>query len=75
MRPIFGRAILPTTANAQHVHDAAQNPPIIMPRRATLIGRQMRNDFRPLLIGEPEQVRVHRLASESVDQAVESRHG
>jgi hypothetical protein len=34
----------------------------------------MRLDLRPLLIVEPKQMRVHRLAPESVDQPSESKH-
>jgi len=32
----------------------------------------MRNDLRPLLIGEPKQIRIHRLGPLTVDQAIES---
>jgi hypothetical protein len=48
MRPIFGRAILPTTAASLHVHDTAQNAPIILAFRTGLVPRQMRFDLRPL---------------------------
>jgi hypothetical protein len=75
VRSVFAGAILPLTAAAQHMHDATQNPSVIMSLRATLIGRQMRDDLRPLVITEPKQVRLHRLASESVDQAFKSTHG
>jgi hypothetical protein len=34
----------------------------------------VRHDLRPLLVGEPEQMRVHRLVPESVDQPLESKH-
>jgi hypothetical protein len=30
VRPVFARTVLPTAANALHVHDAAQNLPIIL---------------------------------------------
>src|ERR1700730_11689626 len=36
---------------------------------------QKRLDLRPLLIVEPKQMRFHRLASKSVDQPLESKHG
>jgi hypothetical protein len=36
------------------MHDAAQNPPIVMPLRTTLIGGQMRLDLRPLFIAKPK---------------------
>jgi hypothetical protein len=48
------------------MHDAAQNPPIIFSLRPRLVGRQMRLNPRPLLIAEPKQARIHRLASESL---------
>jgi hypothetical protein len=56
---ILWRAILPTTSHLHHMHDPTQNPPIITALGTRLIGWQMRLDFRPLLIGEPKQVRVH----------------
>jgi hypothetical protein len=40
-----------------------------------LVCRQKRLDLRPLLIVEPKQMRFHRLASKSVDQPLESKHG
>jgi hypothetical protein len=75
VRPILGWTILPTAANALHVHDAAQNPSIILSFRTGLIGRQMPLDFRPLLIAEPKQARIHGWPPESVDQILESTHG
>jgi hypothetical protein len=63
MRPIFGRAVLPAAAHLLHVHDPAQNPSIIMPLGARLIGWQMRLDLQPLLVAEPEQIRTHRLGT------------
>jgi hypothetical protein len=61
MRAVLARAILPPAANALHMHDATQNPSVILALRPRLIGRQMRFDFRPLLVAKPEQVRMHRL--------------
>ena len=75
MRSVFARAVLPATANSLHVHDAAQNPPVVFSIRTRLVGRQMGNNLRPLLVIEPKEVRAHRLVPESVDQAVESTHG
>jgi hypothetical protein len=42
------------------MHDPAQNPPIIMALRASLIGRQMGLDSCPLVIVEPKQISAHR---------------
>jgi hypothetical protein len=58
-RPVLARAIFPPTSDALHMHDAAQNPPIILALRTGLIGRQMRLDFRPLLVAKPKQARIH----------------
>src|SRR6266853_3195679 len=75
VRPILTRTILPATPNPLDMHDPAQNPTVIFSRWPRLVGRQMRPDLRPLFVGEPKQVLVHRLASESVDQHVESTNG
>jgi hypothetical protein len=56
-------------------HLTAQNPSVIFSLGPRLVGRQMRRNPQPLFIAEPKQARVHRLASESVDQHVESTHG
>jgi len=63
----FLRAIDPATADFEHVHDPAQNSPIILALRPRLDLGQMRLDLRPLVIVKPKQMRVHRLASESID--------
>ena len=39
VRPVLGWTVLPATANALHMHNAAQNPPIILSLRTRLIGR------------------------------------
>ena len=60
VRSILGRAIDPTAPHLLHMHDPAQNPPIIKALRTTLVGRQMRLDLRPLFIAEPKQISAHR---------------
>ena len=55
MRAVFGRAIAPATAAFQHMHDAADDAPIIRPRNAPYIRRQLRFDPLPLLIAQPKQ--------------------
>jgi hypothetical protein len=62
MRPILARTILPPASRAQHVHDAAQNPSIVFSFRPTLVGWQMQLYFHPLVIAEPKQALIHRLA-------------
>src|SRR6185312_5504675 len=46
-------------AALQHVHDAADDPPVIDPLLAPNVGRQMRLDPRRLLIAQPKQVAAH----------------
>jgi hypothetical protein len=61
VRTIFFGAILPAATNLQHMHDAAQNASIILALGAWLVHRQMRNNFRPLLVIKPKQIRIHGL--------------
>lgn len=56
---VFLGAILPAATNLEDMHDSAQNTAIIQASGAGLVNRQVRNDFRPLRITEPKQVRVH----------------
>src|SRR5262245_30018712 len=51
---VIRRAVAPASAAAQHMNDAAQDTPVIDPRR-TAVMRQKRLDPRPLLIIQPEQ--------------------
>jgi hypothetical protein len=71
----FWRTKLEVCARIQHMHNPAQNQPIVITARPRLVSRQMRCDLRPLLIVEPKQMRFHRLAPISVDQLLESKHG
>src|SRR5262249_22260829 len=61
VRTVFRRAILPTAATAQHMQDAADDPPIIRSFLAPHVGRQVRLNPMPLLVVEPEEVRSHSL--------------
>ena len=63
VRAIFGGAVLPTTAHLLHMHDTAQDAPIIVALRTALVLRQMRLDLRPLIVVEPEQASAHGLVS------------
>ena len=74
-RSILGRAVFPATSDLLDMHDATQDPSIIMARRAALIGGQMRLYFRPLCIVEPKQIRAHWFGPHLVDQTIESTHG
>src|SRR5262249_4589412 len=62
VRAVLARTILPAAPHALHMHDATQDPAIIVALRSRLIGRQMRLDFRPLLVAKPKQARIHRMA-------------
>lgn len=50
VRAVLLRTILPAAAALQHVHDAADDPPVIDPLLAPNVGRQVRLDARPLLV-------------------------
>src|SRR5690242_8932720 len=47
-RAVLLRAILPTAAALQHVHDAADDPSVTDPLLAPNVGRQIRFDPHPL---------------------------
>jgi hypothetical protein len=58
-RTILRRAIAPTTAALQYMHDAADDSAIVRPLDAPDIRRQVRFDPLPLLIAQPKQVIAH----------------
>src|SRR3954462_12726514 len=60
---INARRVDPASARLQHMHDAADPPPIVDPRLAPRAGRQMRCDPRELLIRQPEMIATHRRPS------------
>lgn len=51
--PVGRRAVTSPRAGAQHVHDAADHPPVIDPPRPTPAARQQRLDPRPFRIAQP----------------------
>jgi hypothetical protein len=61
-RPIFRRTIDPPTSGLEHLHDSAQNAPIVLRLHATAIAWDKRFNPRPLLVTKPKQVRPHPLA-------------
>src|SRR3989442_5613110 len=75
VRTIPRRAVLPAASALLHMHDPAQDAPIIVALGTALVGWQMRLDLRPLCVIKPKQIRAHRLGLHSVDQALESTHG
>ena len=58
-RAIFGWAIAPAAAAFQHMHDAADDAPIVRSFDPSYIRRQTRLDPPPLLIAQPEKVPAH----------------
>ena len=60
VRTVLARAIFPTASHLLHMHDAAQDAPVILAFGTGLIGWQMRHHFRPLLVVEPKQIGAHR---------------
>src|SRR5438067_96138 len=65
VRAVFTRTIAPSRTRLQHVNDAADDAPIVVPFRPRQSRRQMRFDTRPLSIIQPKQPLAHSLAPES----------
>ena len=59
VRTILGRTIAPACATLKHVNDAADNASIVIARRTSLVGWQMRLYPSPLLVVQPEQSLAH----------------
>jgi hypothetical protein len=55
------------------MHDPAQYAAIVIAFGSGLVGWQMRNDFAPLFIANPKQIRIHRFGPRQVDQTIESK--
>jgi hypothetical protein len=55
-RPILRRTVAPAAAGGEHVQDAGDDLPVVLPLWSRLIPGHERFDHRPLLIREPEQV-------------------
>jgi len=62
VRPVFRWTIAPPRTRLQHVNDAADDAPIVVPIRSRQSRRQMRLDTRPLPVIQPKQTRAHSLA-------------
>ena len=58
-RTVFGRAIAPAAAAFQHMHDAADDAPIVRSLHASNVRRQVWLDPFPLLVTQPKQVLAH----------------
>jgi hypothetical protein len=71
VRPVLiARRIGPTPAGLQYMDDARDHPPVIDPRDAARVRRQMRPDLRELVFRQPEKMIAHQ---RSPLGAVESR--
>jgi hypothetical protein len=58
-RPVDIRTIGPPATALQHVYDAADNPPIVLPLDTAHIGWQVGFDPLPLLVAQPKQISAH----------------
>jgi len=64
---------IPATADFEHVHDPAQNSPIILAPRPRLDIGQMRLDLRPLVIVKPKQMRKNGIPNFRLCFAVDAK--
>src|ERR1700722_4287499 len=71
-RTVDTRRVDPAATGLQHMHDAADHPPIIDSRLATCIGRKMQLKPRELPFVQPEAVSIHQ---RSPFGDLESRNG
>lgn len=70
LRPVIWRRIDPAPAGLQHMDDPADHPPVINPRLAPRVCRQMRRKQRKLCFAQPELVPIHsNFPSEAVNHA------
>src|SRR4026208_1773315 len=60
--PYSGGQSTPSTSALEHMHDPAQNAPIVLRLHATAIAWNKRLNPRPLPVAKPKQVRPHLLA-------------
>jgi len=58
-RSVSFRTIGPTAAAIQHVYDAADNAPIVLPLDTAHISWQVRFDPTPLFVAQPKQIPAH----------------
>ena len=66
---VLARAIAPAPSRLQHVDDAADNAPIVVPLWTGQARWQMRFDPCPLLVVQPKQTRTHSLAPQTLRRA------
>ena len=59
VRAVFTRAVAPSRTRLQHMNDAADDAPIVVPLRPRQARRQMRFNPRPLPIIQPKQAATH----------------
>lgn len=71
LRPVIRRRIDPASARLENVDDPADHSPVINPRLAARVRRQMRRDQRKLCLAQPELVPIHPdFLSEAVNHTV-----
>ena len=71
LRPVFPRRVDPATARFEHMHDAADDAPVVDPRVAPRISGKMRRNLRKLNVRQPELLENHRpFLSEAVNHKI-----
>ena len=63
---VLARAVAPAASRLQHMDDAADDTPVVIPRRTRQVPRKMGLDTPPLLVVQPKQTRTHSLAPYSL---------
>ena len=58
-RTVFGRAVAPAATAFQHMHNAADDTPVVYSLDASHVRRQMRLDPPPLLVAQPKKDPAH----------------
>ena len=56
---LIARRVRPAPAGLQHMNDPRDHAPVIDPRNAARIGRQMRLNLRELIFRQPEKMLAH----------------
>ena len=74
VRPVFRWTIAPPRTRLQHLNDAADDAPVVVPIRSGQSSRQVRFYPRPLFIIQPKQAATH-LSSPNQNMRTRESHG
>ena len=66
VRAVLARAVAPAASRLQHMDDATDDTPVVIPLRARQVLWKMRLNTPPLLVVQPKQTRTHSLAPYSL---------